>query len=161
MTEIDLINTNPKEVRRDEELMRLFIEIYKTHFFYKPTCTGCTFSADFQRLKNKILKTKDMKPRKKTHKVKREHHNTIFRYKDLGGKIKRRYGRDFDDEFALGFLEHSKLKEKEAIFEDMEWVKDAKNEAEAPESAEMKVVKDQPKKQAAKKAKKQSGTKKK
>src|SRR5690625_3256504 len=125
MTAGELIRVDPKVIRRDEDLMRLFIELYEAHFSYVPSCTGCTFNNDFRKLKNKILNKNIMAKSKGKYTVKREHYNTIFRFKNKAGKIERRYGKDFDDEFAEGYLANSKDKNKKLIFENLEEPKKA------------------------------------
>ena len=48
----ELVKLDSQKVRRDSNLMRLYINYFKDAFSFEPNCAGCTFSKDFKKLKN-------------------------------------------------------------------------------------------------------------
>lgn len=50
MTVNELILKNKHEVRRDSNLMSLYLKYFTETFKKSPSCAGCTFSSDWQKL---------------------------------------------------------------------------------------------------------------
>ncbi len=50
MTLQEFVRLNPKEIRRDKELMQLFVNFYEAAFFVVPKCVGCSFKSGFKKL---------------------------------------------------------------------------------------------------------------
>lgn len=121
----ELVRLDSKKVRRDNNLMRLYIKYFKDAFFYEPNCAGCTFSKDFKKLKNHVQN--NHKTNKKeinmetTFKLKRKHLNKIFTYKKKGSNlIFRIYGRLMNEGFATEYLKgktKEDLKTKKTYFD--------------------------------------------
>ena len=121
----ELVKLDSQKVRRDSNLMRLYINYFKDAFSFEPNCAGCTFSKDFKKLKNyvqnnnnKIIKKAKMET---TFKIKRKYLNKIFTYKKKGGNIIFRiYGKLMNEEFAVEYLKNKTkedLKTKKTYFE--------------------------------------------
>ena len=51
----ELVKLKPETVRKDPELMPLYIKYYTEAFNIAPDCAGCTFSVDFKKLKKLVL----------------------------------------------------------------------------------------------------------
>jgi len=58
MTIDDLISIDKHKVRRDSNLMHLYIDFFKETFNYSPNCAGCSFDSDWNKLKNFYFKKK-------------------------------------------------------------------------------------------------------
>lgn len=56
MTVEELILLDKAKVRRDSNLMHLYLEHFKTAFGRVPNCAGCSFGADWQKLIAKYSK---------------------------------------------------------------------------------------------------------
>jgi len=118
MTVQQLILINGDKVRRDSNLMAFYIECFVDAFGYKPTCTGCTFSSDWNKLVRHINKGNTVsiinqnKNTMSTFKLKKTT-NTIYAYK-LDGKVYRRYDNKFDEAFVIAFLTNGTDAEIEA-----------------------------------------------
>jgi|GEM_PF-1449862 len=48
------IQIESHKVRSNPELMAFYIATFEQTFGYKPDCVGCSFTSDFQKLKNKL-----------------------------------------------------------------------------------------------------------
>lgn len=56
MTVEELILLDKAKVRRDSNLMRLYLEFFKEAFNRVPNCAGCSFATDWQKLVSKYSK---------------------------------------------------------------------------------------------------------
>lgn len=66
MTALDLIGFGKDKVRRDSNLMFLYLDHFKKAFGHTPSCAGCSFNTDWQSFvkfhtkEELIIKTKTM-----------------------------------------------------------------------------------------------------
>lgn len=116
MTVQQLILNNSDKVRRDSSLMAFYIECFIEAFGYKPTCTGCTFSTDWNKLvrfisKGETITINQNKNIMSTFKL-RKTTNTILFYK-LNGRTFRKYDNKIDEAFAIAYLTHGTPEEIE------------------------------------------------
>jgi hypothetical protein len=124
ITAKELVNTSPNIIRRDNELMRSYIQFYKDAFSISPNCASCTFMTDFNKLKNYILTSgvklsAPHKYRVMNHTLKQKHRNEILTYR-VGNKPFRSYGNLATDEFFTNFLKEGtkeQRKERAKMFE--------------------------------------------
>lgn len=142
----ELVRLNPKTIRRDEKLMRFYIEVYKDAFSIEPNCAGCTFNRDFKKLKNFVAKggRSNVKPKnveimssKRKYTIKPQFKNTILTYR-VGNRPFRAYGRSASDEFIEKFLSEGtkeQITERKKMFANLGLKKkSAKSEAKEPEA---------------------------
>jgi len=122
ITAKELVMMNPSLIRRNTDLMRSYIQIYKDAFFVEPNCFSCSFQKDFQKLKRFVLKNNI---EIKTHLVmgnytlKSRFKNNILTYR-IDNKPYRSYGYLMTDEFAKAFLSNGtkeELKQRAEMFE--------------------------------------------
>jgi len=99
MTKEDLIKEGSSKVRNNSTLLSFYIDIFKSEFGYKPTCAGCTFSTDWNKLINSTKKhieimnaTFEIKDKQKIHTFYKDKRNI------------RCYGRNMTEEFAIDYL---------------------------------------------------------
>lgn len=76
----ELVKLSSQKVRSNSNLMAIYIDAFKDIFGKVPNCAGCTFSADFTKLKKVVLK---QIPIQKTRKMA----DTTFKLKKKLGKI--------------------------------------------------------------------------
>src|SRR5690625_3018682 len=110
--DISILEEKPEKVRENEEMMRSYIELYKSVFHKEPNCASCSFSNDFRRLQNyfKQHHKEQVMSNSKKYKLNARHKDEMLRYaKD--GKTYRLYGRDINDDFAKAYLKHGKKSE--------------------------------------------------
>lgn len=124
MTANELISINSDKVRRDSNLMALYINHFEKAFGHKPNCAGCTFKSDWQRFVAKIKgadtqsKTTEIMNTAIDFKLKRRE-NKILSYKK-NGKTYRQYDTKLTAEFVEGYLTNGtpeQLKERKAAFQ--------------------------------------------
>ena len=104
----DFIGLDSNKIRRDKELMQLYINYYEAAFSVIPNCAGCSFNSGFKKLKryansNKkninFDKTTNEMKKTKTFLIKPQYRNSILTYvKDK--KIHRGYGYNINEDFA-------------------------------------------------------------
>lgn len=124
MTAQELILKDPKEIRKSESLMDLYIQIFQETFNRKPDCAGCTFKNDFSKLvtalKIGIQKTETMsKNSGKTFKLKKGFADKILSFKK-GQRTFRTYGRDASDDFVNEFItegSEAQIAQRKEMFE--------------------------------------------
>jgi len=109
MTLEEFVGLDPNKIRRDKELMQLYIKFYEAAFFVIPNCAGCSFKGGFKKLKQySISGTKNINFEKniiemknpKTFLLKKQHLTKILTYK-VEGRTHRKYGNQLTNEFAL------------------------------------------------------------
>ena len=108
MTLEEFVGLDPNKIRRDKELMQLYINFYEAAFFIIPNCAGCSFKGGFQKLKHYTLNGKkninfdkniiEMK-NSKTFLLKPIYQTKILTFKK-DGKIHRSYGYSLTEDFA-------------------------------------------------------------
>lgn len=121
MTAKELALTNPKEIRKSSDLMRLYIKLYEDAFSVTPNCAGCTFNRDFKKFKRAILQNGTINNNQinikimetKGFKIKAKHRSEILTYR-IGTQPYRSYGRSMTLTFALNYLKHGTKKQIEA-----------------------------------------------
>ncbi len=109
----EFVRLNPKEIRRDSELMQLFVNFYEAAFFVIPKCVGCSFKSGFKKLRNyannsgeNVIFDKTIS-NMKTFKLKSKYKLKILTYKK-DGKTFRKYGHALTEEFAVELVAHGK-----------------------------------------------------
>ena len=109
MTLEEFVGLDPNKIRRDKELMQLYIKFYEAAFFVIPNCAGCSFKGGFKKLKQySISGTKNINFEKniiemknlKTFLLKKQHLTKILTYK-AEGRTHRKYGNQLTNEFAI------------------------------------------------------------
>jgi hypothetical protein len=103
----EFVRLDPKQIRRDKELMQLFVNFYEAAFSFTPKCAGCSFNSGFKKLKKyanngqKIIKfdKKVNTMESKTFELKKEFKLKILTYKK-DGITYRKYGHALDEDFA-------------------------------------------------------------
>lgn len=105
----EFVRLNPDAIRRDKDLMQLFVEFYKAAFSLTPSCAGCVFKKGFKRLRDyvnsddkisnfdKTIKTNQMES--KTFQLKNQFKLKILSYRK-DNKTYRSYGYNMTEEFA-------------------------------------------------------------
>jgi hypothetical protein len=147
MTLGEFVKIDPQKIRRDNELMQLYINFYEAAFSLIPNCVGCSFKSGFKKLKHYAIhgekninfdkNTIEMKS--KTFLLKKQYLTKILTYvKD--GSIHRKYGNQLTEEFAIELVKAGKgdlfinlPKEIEVNY----WDKMPKSEKEAMVSVEI------------------------
>lgn len=122
MTVNELILINSDKVRRDSSLMAFYIEAFIEAFGYKPTCTGCTFSSDWNKLVrfvNGVGKTLTIEKKEvmSTFKLKKVR-NVILAYKRNGVNV-RKYDNLIDENFVNEYLTYGtdeQISERKKLF---------------------------------------------
>lgn len=111
MTLDEFVKLDPKKIRRDKELMQLFVDFYKAAFSLQPNCVGCVFNSGFNKLKRYAKKGNFTENKtimqSKTFILKPKQAVKIHRYKE-SGKMYRTYGYAMDEAFARKLVEHGK-----------------------------------------------------
>ncbi len=105
MTVEELILIDKYKVRRDSNLMSLYLQYFKETFNYLPNCAGCSFASDWQKLVSKyskkyvtLQKVKSMK----TISIKKQQGKILSYKKD--GKTFRLYDNILTDDFIKEYL---------------------------------------------------------
>lgn len=103
----EFVRLEPKQVRRDKELMQLFVNFYEAAFSFIPKCVGCSFNGSFKKLvryansdkKNIKFDANSYKMEAKTFELKKEYKLKILSYKK-DGITYRKYGNKITEDFA-------------------------------------------------------------
>lgn len=120
-----LVNLSSQKVRRDSNLMAIYITEYKKAFGITPNCAGCTFSKDFEKLRKYVLRWELPKQQKTqtntndmtTFKLKKKQGKILSYKKD--GKTFRIYDTAMTDSFAVAYLTNGteeQLKQRKELF---------------------------------------------
>ena len=114
MTLEEFISLDPAKIRRDKDLMQLFVSFYKAAFSLTPNCAGCVFTKGFNKLKRYALKgekkinfTKSNDMEDINFVLKKQYRLKILTYKE-NGITYRSYGYNLDSYFASKLVEHGK-----------------------------------------------------
>jgi len=108
----ELSNKPADEVRRNPSLVLVYIDLFKKEFGYSPSCIPCSFTSDWNKLKQKYLisnkntlslvsnlKSTQMETTFQLNTIKVE----IFAFKQ-DGKTLRQYDNKMTEDFAVGYL---------------------------------------------------------
>lgn len=121
MDALELINKGMHEVRRDSNLMHLYIELFQKAFNFKPVCAGCSFSTDWFKFVSfynpKSVTLQKEKVMSKTISIKKIQHKILSYKKD--GRTYRLYDNNLNDDFIKNYLENGteeELKERKKMF---------------------------------------------
>lgn len=104
----EFVKLDADQVRRDKELMQLFVKFYEAAFSFIPNCVGCSFKSGFKKLKKyanssdkniKFDKTLTIMESKKTFLLKKQYLLKILSYKN-DGVTYRKYGHAVTEDFA-------------------------------------------------------------
>lgn len=129
MTIEELAAQNASEIRRNENLMRLYMKYYKDVFFSVPNCASCSFKRDFKKFQKAVLggnvmknvkpyKTIEMARNENDFELKRQHQYDILAYRK-DGRPYRSYGNKLTSKFVSEFLENGterQLEERRKMF---------------------------------------------
>lgn len=115
MTIEEFILLDKAKVRRDSNLMSLYLEFFKTAFGRVPNCAGCSFGTDWQKLVSKYSK-KSVTLQKvnpmRTITIKKIQGKILTYRKD--GKTYRQYDNILTDEFIKNYIEYGVEGDKES-----------------------------------------------
>jgi hypothetical protein len=109
MTAQELITLQPSQVRKSNELMAVYLKNYFLYLGRNPVCTSCTFDSDFR---NFAVAVKNGEPKfnKLINPLIMEttftilDPSSIYSYRKKGMAVKRCYGNNMNDEFAIAYL---------------------------------------------------------
>lgn len=103
----EFVRLDPNQIRRDKELMQLFVNFYEAAFSFIPKCVGCAFKSGFRKLK-KHAETSEkninfdkniIEMESKTFILKKQYQLKILSYKKEG-ITHRCYGYNLTESFA-------------------------------------------------------------
>lgn len=114
MTIEELILVDRHKVRRDSNLMSLYIGFFKQTFNYLPSCAGCTFESDWNKLKSYHSKKNSLTPNSKVMSnnitIKKVQGKILAYQKD--GKTYRLYDNILTDAFIKEYIANGTDEEK-------------------------------------------------
>src|SRR5690606_41080446 len=105
MTLEEFVSLDPNKIRRDKQLMQLFVDFYKAAFSLEPNCAGCVFKTGFNKLiryakkGEKTVTLQKNTTMEKTFIVKAQYRGKILTCKE-NGTVFRKYGNSLTEEFA-------------------------------------------------------------
>lgn len=145
MTIEELILIDKHKVRRDSNLMHLYLEYFKETFNYLPNCVGCSFGSDWQKFVT--YHSKSLKKTLTLQKVKimssitiKKVQGKILSYKK-DGKTLRLYDNNLNDDFINGFLSNGtdeEIAERKKLFNFPKAKVEPVKEIEDPQTTEKK-----------------------
>ncbi len=113
MTKDELIKLGKHKVRRDSNLMSIYINLFKEQFGYKPNCASCSFETDWKRFNSggqiTTHKTITNTTMEKSYRLKRNT-SDILAYK-ANGKTYRSYANKASEAFMSAYLTNGTEKE--------------------------------------------------
>ena len=119
MTVYELILIDKNKVRRNSNLLSLYLNHFKTAFGYSPNCAGCSFSSDWNKLvslySKEIIKNKEIMTKEIT--IKRIQGKILSYKKD--GKTFRLYDNILNDAFIKEYISNGteeELIERKKLF---------------------------------------------
>jgi len=118
-----LSTLNSQIVRSNPELMAFYITTFEKTFGYKPDCVGCSFTSDFQKLKNRLQTQKTTEIMENTTKkqptfILRQKKGEILTYRKDDYTF-RCYDYNLTEEFVINFLTYGtveEIKERKKMF---------------------------------------------
>lgn len=111
----EFVRLDPNKIRRDKELMQLYVNFYEAAFSFLPNCVGCSFKTGLKKLaryangagKKTITYNQTSKTMERTFTLKNQFKLKILTYKK-GGRVHRAYGYNMTEEFAKELVEAGK-----------------------------------------------------
>lgn len=162
MEAVELIKKESHEVRRNPNLMTLYISYFKQYFGSEPACAGCTFANDWL----KFIRAVQGGANPKTTNVKINSMENTFKLKKTEGKIlayrangkkHRLYDNRLTEDFVTAYLTNGteeEIQERKKLFAVLpESMREKKDEAPAqePEAKIEAEAKEKPTKKTRKK----------
>jgi len=120
MTVEELILIDKYKVRRDSNLMSLYLEYFKETFGFLPNCAGCSFATDWQKLVSKYSKkyvTLQKVNSMNTISIKRQQGKILAYKKD--GRTYRQYDNILTDAFIKEYISNGtseEISERKKLF---------------------------------------------
>lgn len=119
----EFILIDKSKVRRDSNLMSLYLQFFESTFNYKPNCAGCSFGTDWNKLVAYYSKNKEKSVTLQKQKVMngisiKKIKGVILAYKK-DGKTYRSYDNILSQEFIQGYLSNGteeELAERKKMF---------------------------------------------
>lgn len=117
---LELIQNKPSLIRSSNELMMAYLHHFYTYFGRKPICSGCTFDKDFNALLRQINKGEE--PKYENNLINEKNMNTTFIIRDISeiysyrpkdSAVKRCYGSNMTEDFAIAYLTNGTEQERE------------------------------------------------
>ena len=122
MTAKELILLDKGKVRRDSNLMSLYLIYFQDAYGYRPSCAGCSFSTDWEKIvsfySNKEEKTLNLQKEIFMEITIKKIQGKILSYKK-DGKTFRLYDNILNPEFIDGYLKNGseeELSERKKLF---------------------------------------------
>ena len=122
MTAKELILLDKGKVRRDSNLMSLYLIYFQDAYGYRPSCAGCSFSTDWEKIvsfySNKEEKTLNLQKEIFMEITIKKIQGRILSYKK-DGKTFRLYDNILNPEFIDGYLKNGseeELTERKKLF---------------------------------------------
>ena len=114
MTAQELILIDKGKVRRDSNLMSLYLTYFQEAYGYRPSCAGCSFATDWQKIvsfySNKEEKTLNLQKEIFMEITIKKIQGKILSYKK-DGKTFRLYDNILNNEFIDGYLKNGSEEE--------------------------------------------------
>jgi hypothetical protein len=143
MTIQELISLDKHKVRRDSSLMHLYIQFFKETFNYLPTCTGCSFDSDWNKLRLFHSKNNSATQIKKNMSnnitIKKKLGKILTYYKD--GRAYRLYDNNLNDDFINEYVSNGtpdEIEQRKKLFNFPEVKKEKITEAKPKPKAKAK-----------------------
>ena len=114
----ELLKLGSQKIRMNSALLSAFVEEYYKVFGVRPNCAGCTFKTTYADLyakvfgvnKNNFIKHVIME----NYKINVRERSNIHSFVDpKTKKVRRSYGKNMSEEFAIAFLKNGSKKEIE------------------------------------------------
>jgi len=109
----EILQLGAERIRMNPLYLKLFLSEFEKAFNFKPSCTGCNFKSNFNKLNSYINKNNLKLGIMKNYKLDRRQNSIIHTYIGDNGKAHRSYGRNMTDDFAENYLSKGTKKELE------------------------------------------------
>lgn len=122
MTLKEFVNLPKAEIRRNQQLMSLFVDFYEKAFSVKVSCTPCSFNSNFYKLvnfaKDNEFSIKPKQTKMANYEIKPGHRNEILFYRDKNGNVIRQYAHQLTEDFVKHYLNTTgkELEERKSKF---------------------------------------------
>lgn len=115
----EFLKLGHKAIRMNSDNLNRFVEEYYKVFGVRPNCAGCTFKTTYADLYNKVFNKTNNNFIKhvimENFKINVRERSNIHQFIDpKTKKVRRSYGKNMSEEFAVAFLKHGSKKEIEA-----------------------------------------------
>lgn len=151
MTVQELVNKTSQEVRRNPDLMALYIKYYQKKFGSIGSCAGCGFASGFEKLRKAVnsgvQQTKTIKMKKETNNTFQflNNSNEILTY-FVNKKPIRKYKKQADEDFIIGYLINGtkeEIEKRKKLFKVLPESLRSKKQKEVEETAKDEVLETQ------------------